>query len=238
MPDMKQFYDAYWASREATGYVGNFASRERAKAVVRQVQSADPRPKTVCDVGCGEGCIGQLLRAELDPPPYLVGLDISVRATEMAAPHYDEVHSVDLESDDIGAVMGAKRFDTVICLETLEHVWDSPAVLKRLSELGTDDATFLLSFPNFAFWRNRVKCLRGKFPEEEIHIFADTDELHYFTLETFSDMLEQCGLEGEVVDGVFWTPMSQRIPYSLQKAVGRRVPTFFGEQMILRCHRR
>src|SRR4051794_29598251 len=87
-----------------------------------------PRPPgRVLDVGCGAGGTSVGLRAA--GADELVGIELDGAAAELASAVLDRVVNAAVEQaldEDLGS------FDTVLCLDLLEHLTDPLTVLRRL----------------------------------------------------------------------------------------------------------
>lgn len=103
-----------------------------------------PRPVArVLDVGCGAGGTARGLREA--GASEIVGIEIVPSAAESARAVLDEVHVAAVEEalDDLEG-----SFDTILCLDVLEHLVDPGYVLARLRELAAPGATLQVSVPN------------------------------------------------------------------------------------------
>jgi len=103
-----------------------------------------PRPVArVLDVGCGAGGTARGLREA--GASEIVGIEIVPSAAESARAVLDEVHVAAVEEalDDLEG-----PFDTILCLDVLEHLVDPGHVLARLRELAAPGATLQVSVPN------------------------------------------------------------------------------------------
>ena len=103
-----------------------------------------PRPVArVLDVGCGAGGTARGLREA--GASEIVGIEIVPSAAESARAVLDEVHVAAVEEalDDLEG-----PFDTILCLDVLEHLVDPGHVLARLRELAVPGATLQVSVPN------------------------------------------------------------------------------------------
>src|SRR4030095_1029375 len=87
-----------------------------------------------------------------------------------------------------------RTYRMVLCGDVLEHTADPVAVLKRLRQAATDDATFVVSVPNVAHLAVRMMLLFGSFPKMERGIL-DKTHLQFFTRDTAEAMLRQAGLK-------------------------------------------
>ena len=103
-----------------------------------------PRPVgRVLDVGCGAGGTATGLRAA--GATEIVGIEVVDDAAKAASEVLDEVHTAPVE-EAVDALTGA--FDTVLCLDVLEHLADPEQVLRRLRGLAAPGATLQVSVPN------------------------------------------------------------------------------------------
>lgn len=236
MADMRDFYEGYYAWRKEAGHLYKDGPPKRVQIAVDMVAaSVGDSDINILDVGCGEGSMGKVLRERLGQKAHIVGADISEQALELASAHYDELHNLDFENDDWNMILGKRNFDVVICLEVLEHLFDPKGLLERLAS-GTPSTTqFILSFPNFAFYRYRLEVLKGNFPEEQ-HIYSDIEHLHYFTISSFEQLLKEAGLKMMVIDGEFQAPSwFDILPSQWVQSFMRSHPALFGIQLVIKA---
>lgn len=235
MKDMKEFYEGYWRWRKETDYLYKQGPPTRIVVTVSMIAVGKSSPTRVLDIGCGEGSLGKVLKERYGSGVYLVGTDISKQALELARQHYDEVYRNDAEREDIRTLFPEKRFDYIVCLEVLEHVFDPLKILGQASDLLRSGGQIIVSFPNFAFYRYRLEVLRGKFPEG-CHIYSDVEHLHYFTLGSFKKLLADAKLKPVDIDGEYATPSSFNIlPKKFRKRLIRTYPNFFGVQLVVKA---
>jgi SAM-dependent methyltransferase len=143
----------------------------------------------VLDVGCGSGVVLYNLRDKYEE---LHGLELSserVRTAEMTLEGLRaEIRTGNIEA---GIDYPDGAFDTIVLSDVIEHIvnlWPAMEEMKRLLRPG---GQVVLSTPNVASLRRRLKLLRGEFPstaaddegfdvrtEHELH---DKGHLHYFT---------------------------------------------------------
>jgi 2-polyprenyl-3-methyl-5-hydroxy-6-metoxy-1,4-benzoquinol methylase len=123
------------AHRPDSGYFAN----QRADVV-----AALERPLgRVLDVGCGAGAVGPGLRAA--GAQRLTGIELVPEAAALARAHYDEVVEGRVE-DALDLIEGP--FDTLLCLDVLEHLVDPGAVLTALRDLAAPGGRLQVSVPN------------------------------------------------------------------------------------------
>ena len=90
----------------------------------------------VLDVGCGGGILADSMARR---GAEVLGIDLSSKALKIAQLHAMEVHTPHLQyreisAEDIAAEQPAS-FDTVTCMEMLEHVPDAASVVKACATL-------------------------------------------------------------------------------------------------------
>jgi 2-polyprenyl-3-methyl-5-hydroxy-6-metoxy-1,4-benzoquinol methylase len=118
-----------------SGYFAN----ERADVV-----AALERPLgRVLDVGCGAGAVGPGLRAA--GAQWLSGIELVPEAAALARAQYDEVVEGRVE-DALDQLEGP--FDTVLCLDVLEHLVDPGAVLSAVRDVAAPGGRLQVSVPN------------------------------------------------------------------------------------------
>lgn len=195
-----------------------------AQAVRRSVR----RGGRIFEGGCSSGYFARLLvedgyvvdGAELDP-------DAAAEAKEVC----ERVVVGDLAELDVDQL--APRYDGLVFGDTLEHLADPPALLRRLRPLLADDGALCVSIPNVANWAIRLALLFGRFRYTDRGIL-DRTHLRFYTLRTAVEMLEQGGfrveqVEGSVpVPGVTWEPLCR-----LAHRVGNLRPSLFAYTFVI-----
>ncbi len=107
--------------------------------------------KRILEVGSGIGNISRLLPkrekltvTDLDPV-YLNLLKETFENDETV-----NVAKLDLGSDEDFAALGEASYDTIVCLNVLEHVEDDAAALQRMRRALEPDGTLILLVPQYA----------------------------------------------------------------------------------------
>ena len=125
---------------------------------VRELVAAQA-PASLLDAGCGEG--ETLERVSDLLPPDVVGIDLNPESVEFAR---RRVRSADLSVGDVTALpFEDDRFETVLCLEVLEHLEDPGAAVTELARVCSSD--LVISVPHEPWFRlgslARGKYIRG-----------------------------------------------------------------------------
>jgi 2-polyprenyl-3-methyl-5-hydroxy-6-metoxy-1,4-benzoquinol methylase len=97
----------------------------------------------VLDVGCGAGNVGPGLRAA--GAEHLTGVELVAEAATAARERFDEVVEGTIE-DALPRLEGP--FDTILCLDLLEHLVDPAPVLVALRGLAAPGGQLKVSVPN------------------------------------------------------------------------------------------
>ena len=132
------------------------------------------------------------------------GHELDPVVAERARTICDEVHVGDLESFDPAVL--EHDYDVLLFGDTLEHLSDPVAVLRRLTTRLRPDGALVISVPNIANWTIRLSLLAGRFRYTDRGIL-DRTHLRFFTRTTLVEMLGQAGFEVESVVGAIPVPL-------------------------------
>ncbi|MCX8086859.1 MAG: methionine biosynthesis protein MetW [Rhodocyclaceae bacterium] len=153
--------------------------------------------ETVLDLGCGEGELLAMLAErgirgwgiERDPGLVLAAVENGINVIQS-----------DLEAGLAGFEDDA--FDHVVLSRTLQTMRHTQQILAEMLRVGREA---VVSFPNFAYWKNRLAVLEGRMPvsEDLPYQWYDTPNLRFFTLLDFESLCAEMGLvirERQVLD--------------------------------------
>ncbi|HEX3691721.1 MAG TPA: class I SAM-dependent methyltransferase [Solirubrobacteraceae bacterium] len=148
-----------------------------------------PRPVgRVLDVGCGEGGAAGPLRAA--GASYVAGIEILPEPAARAEQVYDEVRCGDA-IEQLAYVRGP--FDSILCYDVLEHLYDPAALVRALVEVAAPGARLHVSVPNASHVSLlRDLIVRGTFGYKPFG-HRDATHLRWFTRKDISAMLEESG---------------------------------------------
>lgn len=147
-----------------------------------------PGAKIVLDVGCNTGRLGEYLKT-LDVEK-VVGIDATPHAIEVSKQYEDEVHLINVETDDLPYT--DKYFDAIFYGDVLEHLRSPWNVLRRYRRYLKDDGVIIASIPNAGHFSIIGKLLRGNLHYEDAGIL-DRTHLRFFTRDSAARMFEDCG---------------------------------------------
>jgi 2-polyprenyl-3-methyl-5-hydroxy-6-metoxy-1,4-benzoquinol methylase len=153
------------------------------------VVDALPRPiGAVLDVGCGSGGVGPGLRRA--GATRLTGIEVVAEQAERARENYDQVVAAPVE-EALEKVEGP--FETILCLDVLEHLVDPEQVMCDLHGVAAPGARLQVSLPNarhISLVRDLV--FRGTFGYTEWG-HRDRTHLRWFTRRDIVEAMERSG---------------------------------------------
>jgi methionine biosynthesis protein MetW len=93
-------------------------------------------------------------------------------------------------------------FDHVVLSRTLQTVRHTQQILAEMLRVGREA---VVSFPNFAYWKNRMAVLNGRMPvsEDLPYQWYDTPNVRFFTMLDFESLCAGMGIvirERQVLD--------------------------------------
>jgi 2-polyprenyl-3-methyl-5-hydroxy-6-metoxy-1,4-benzoquinol methylase len=156
------------------------------------LQLLGPAAGKVLDVGCGSGATGRAL-LEAGRADLVDGIELSPSAAERSRADYRRVVVGDIDQLDLARLDGP--YDTLLCLDVLEHVRDPWAVLRRLvGDVLAPEATAVVSLPNVQCAEVVGPLLLGRFDYAPSGVLDHT-HLRFFTRATGRDLVRSSGLE-------------------------------------------
>lgn len=148
--------------------------------------------KTVLDVGCASGYLGEILIKEGN---VLYGIDGNKEAIEIAEKKYKGVAHLDLNDtnpDRLENLFDGVIFDVIIFADVLEHLFDPETVLRNFGKFLKPDGRIIVSLPNVALWRVRINLLFGQFNYTDYGVL-DRTHLHLYTFKTGKELVRNSG---------------------------------------------
>ncbi|REJ70034.1 MAG: methyltransferase domain-containing protein [Planctomycetota bacterium] len=101
----------------------------------------------ILDAGCG---VGNFINQVADRCEYVLGVDLSPLNLEILNRHFAERPNVEAQQIDLDEhvdLLAAKEFDTVVCLDVLEHIEDDSTLLSSLARIVKPGGHVLIKVP-------------------------------------------------------------------------------------------
>ncbi len=180
------------------------------------IASLVPEGAKIIDLGCGNGSLIEVLINKKNVSA--VGVDISdsgiseCKQKGLNAVQGEIDKKLDFKDDE---------FDYAICNVTIQMV-NYPEIL--LSEMKRIAKHQIISFPNFAFYKNRLELLfKGKMPGTMLfgYKWFNSGHLHQLSIKDFKELLCQTG-NMKIIKHEFVPPK-----YLIQKILMRIFPNLF-----------
>ena len=148
-----------------------------------------PKGSRVLDLGCGSGEFLAYLRDTRGCTGYGVEIDDA----NVLACTKRGVNVVQLNLEDGLALFEDQSFDVVLQLDTLQHLRNTEKMLRETARVGRIG---IVSFPNFAHWRNRVQVAAGRMPVTRVlpYQWYDTPNIRVGTYADFEVLARKDGL--------------------------------------------
>jgi methionine biosynthesis protein MetW len=136
----------------------------------------------VLDLGCGDGSLLKLLIELRGVRGW--GIEIDNAGVLKAIGNGINVIQSDLEAGLSGFENG--EFDHVVLSRTLQTVRHTQRIIEEMLRVGREA---VVSFPNFAYWKNRMAVMAGRMPvsEDLPYQWFDTPNIRFFTIADFDD---------------------------------------------------
>ena len=145
--------------------------------------------KRVLEMGCGKGFVSQRLKQN---GCIITAIEIDKKNAEAAKRFCEKVFIGNIET--MKPNFKPKSFDVITFGDVLEHLYNPANVLQQVKPFLKDDGLLIVSIPNIANWKARLKLLFGKFDYEAQGIM-DKTHLRFFTRKTARNLLEETGFK-------------------------------------------
>jgi methionine biosynthesis protein MetW len=139
-----------------------------------------PEGSRVLDLGCGNGELLGHLQAQRGCTGY--GIEILDQNVLVCAQR--GVNVIQLNLEEGLAIFEDQSFDVVLQLDTLQHLRNTENMLRETARVGRCG---IVSFPNFAHWRNRWSVACGRMPITKVmpYQWYDTPNIRVGTYADF-----------------------------------------------------
>ena len=143
----------------------------------------------VLDLGCGNGA---LLRRLIDERG-AKGYGVELEDAEVLAAIANGINVIQGNLEQGLAGFDDQTFNHVVLSRTLQTVRHTERILGEMLRVGREA---VVSFPNFAYWKNLRSVLAGRMPvsEDLPYQWYDSPNVRFFTLLDFEALCAQMGL--------------------------------------------
>lgn len=143
----------------------------------------------VLDLGCGDG---SLLKRLIETRG-IQGWGIEIDDANVLAAIGNGVNVIQSNLENGLADFADGAFDHVVLSRTLQTVRHTEDILREMLRVGREA---VVSFPNFAYWKNLRSVLDGRMPvsEDLPYQWYDSPNVRFFTLLDFEALCAQMGL--------------------------------------------
>ena len=143
----------------------------------------------VLDLGCGDG---SLLRQLIDKLG-VHGVGVEIEDANVLAAIRNGINVLQGNLEKGLDEFTDQSFDHVILSRTLQTVRHTEGILREMLRVGREA---VVSFPNFAYWKNLRSVLDGRMPvsEDLPYQWYDSPNVRFFTLLDFEALCTQMGL--------------------------------------------
>lgn len=166
--------------------------RPEYSRIIRMVR----RGAKVLDLGCGNGTLLQQLRTNKEA--VCVGMELSASGVDICRQKGLEVIEGSIDST---LPFADDAFDYAICNVTIQMVQFPEVLLGEMKRVARHQ---ILSFPNFAFYKNRLEMLlSGRMPRKMLFGYSwfTTGHIHQLSVKDFRELVARTtGLQVVMAD--------------------------------------
>ncbi|MBZ0292108.1 MAG: class I SAM-dependent methyltransferase [Anaerolineae bacterium] len=156
-----------------------------------------PEGSHVLELGCASGYLSGYMEQVLGCR--VTGLEYDPVASAIAATRCSEVHTVDLDtSDALSPAQASAPYDVLLAAAVLEHLKYPQRILQEARQLLRPGGLVVVSLPNIAHWKIRLRLLQGHFDYEDYGIM-DRTHVTLYTYRTGRALIESQGYRVEKI---------------------------------------
>lgn len=198
---MSQHFDEPGTNDNRNYNYEKFSSLERVEYPII-TEMVEPNSKVI-DLGCGNGSLLEKLIKEKN----VEGRGIEISRTGVEACLKKGLNVIEGKIDE-RLPFEDNTFDYAICNVTIQMVMYPEIVLKEMKRIARYQ---IVSFPNFAYWKNRLDLLiNGRMPKPMLFGYSwyGTGHIHQFSIKDFIEVCRNLNLRIVMTDSInkIYTP--------------------------------
>ena len=158
---------------------------------------------SIMDLGCGDCTFIEKLINEKNVNP--VGIEISSEGVIKCLSKGITVFQSDIDKglEDYKD----NQFDYITSISTLQMLYNPDLVIEEMVRVGKN---VIISFPNYGYWRNRIRFLKGSTPVYRGTSWFSTPNIHNVTVRDFICFCKKHNIN---IDRKFYfTPTGKKLP--------------------------
>ena len=196
-------------------------------------QQIPPEAKTILDIGCGSGALGQKIKENQNCQ--IVGVTYSHEEANLASKVLDSVIVADINALDTSSL---GQFDCIICSHILEHLYQPNIFLKKLHNNLSEEGKIVVALPNVLHFKQRWQFIKGHFKYTDGGLM-DKTHFRLFDWDTAYELLIDSGynVSYRYADGYLPLPVIRKFLGLMEKKMNNfataNFPSLFGVQFIL-----
>ncbi len=189
---VRRYKKTAWSSRcypEFQEYFIHYPIKHSKYSSHYYAQQMVGKNQDVLDISCGEGFFAAEIAKQGNR---VTGIDALPDVSERAA--LCDYFSVDLNQGLDGVIprLNGKRFDRILLLDILEHLYSPEQILQQGHQLLHEDGQVIVSVPNVANFSVRLSLLFGSFNYADRGILDNT-HIRWYTRKTARQLLTRAG---------------------------------------------
>lgn len=145
----------------------------------------------ILDLGCGDGTLLKHLRDNMN----VSGYGIEIDQTDIVKCIESGINVIHADLDEgINNYFDADSFDFVVMTQALQAIRHPEKLLEEILRVSSDA---IITFPNMAYWSNRVQlAIGGHMPVTKSlpHYWYNTPNIHLCTLQDFENLCKELGI--------------------------------------------
>lgn len=171
--------------------------------------------KRVVEVGCSSGALAHAYVTD-NPETVYTGIEIESAFGEIAKEYCNEIFLGNIENFDEEKFLKLFPSDCWIFGDTLEHLYDPWALLRRIKPHLSQDGKIIACIPNAQHWSIQASLNAGLFTYQDQGLM-DRTHIRWFTRTTIFELFESTGYR--IVEGfprIFDEPAREEVLPSIR----------------------